>query len=81
MEIRFNCILVDWIRGLHIADKWALEDDEEVEFGNSNVSKRLSFSSVKARDANESKNRNCCFRPVCSVEELKDLFIDTGYSK
>jgi CBS domain containing-hemolysin-like protein len=58
-----------------------VEDDEEVDSEIQMFQNALDFSSVKARDVMSPRTEIVALDLFDSVEELKDLFIDTGYSK
>jgi CBS domain containing-hemolysin-like protein len=58
-----------------------VEDDEEVDSEIQMFQNALDFSSVKARDVMSPRTEIVALDLFDTVEELKDLFIETGYSK
>ncbi|WPR72546.1 hemolysin family protein [Flavobacterium sp. NG2] len=58
-----------------------VEDDEEVDSEIQMFQNALDFSSVKARDIMSPRTEIVAIDLFDSIEELKELFIETGYSK
>lgn len=58
-----------------------VEDDDEVDSEIQMFQNALDFSSVKARDVMSPRTEIVAIEMTDSIEELKDLFIETGYSK
>ncbi|MGA9637152.1 hemolysin family protein, partial [Flavobacterium sp.] len=58
-----------------------VEDDDEVDSEIQMFQNALDFSSVKARDIMSPRTEIVAIDLFDSIEELKDLFIETGYSK
>jgi len=59
----------------------SVEDDEEVDSEIQIFQNALEFSAVKARDIMNPRTEIAAVEIHDTVEELKELFIDTGYSK
>ncbi|MBE0392574.1 CBS domain containing-hemolysin-like protein [Flavobacterium sp. 7E] len=58
-----------------------VEDDDEVDSEIQMFQNALDFSSVKARDVMSPRTEIVAIEMTDSIESLKDLFIETGYSK